>query len=518
VCTAATASLLVDELELCDLGEHRLRDLGRPEHVWQLGASTSFPPLRSGSNLPGNLPTQVTEFVGRVSELENVRVAVESARVVTLTGVGGAGKTRLALQFAAEAQPRFRHGAWLCEFAPLTSPDAVGPLVASVMSVEPGADGDWVAAIVETLASRQLLLVLDNCEHVLDAVATLTAEIIRGCPKVVVVATSREGIGVPGERMMAVGSLALPRTGDGPDLARTTDAVSLFVSRARDVRPLAADDDDTIMAIAQVCRRLDGIPLAIELAAARTQSLSVAEIARHLDDRFQLLTRGARTALGRHQTLRAAIDWSFDLLDETEQRVLIRASVFAGGFTLEAAAAVCDPEPRNTLETLDHVDGLVRRSMLIAEEDGTTTRYRMLETIRQYGAERLEAIGHATETSRAHLDWCAAFAYEAGEQLRRPDDAAWVTRMEAELDNLRAALQFAVSLGELDAAQTLLASAPAGALWANRLGASMAALARTTNSPASKTTSAPTLESAAARRPGGGVLQPALGRSGRRFG
>ena len=215
--------------------------------------------------------------------------------------------------------------------------------------------------------------------------------LVKSCPEVVVVATSREGLGVAGERIMSVGSLALPRVDDRPDVARATDAVSLFVSRARDVRPLAADDDDTIAAIAQVCRRLDGIPLAIELAAARTQSLSVAEIARHLDDRFKLLTRGARTALGRHQTLRAAIDWSFDLLDDAERRVLARASVFAGGFTLDAAAAVCDSPTMTAIEMLDHVDGLVRRSMLIAEEDATTTRYRMLETIRQYAAERLEA-------------------------------------------------------------------------------------------------------------------------------
>ena len=240
------------------------------------------------------------------------------------------------------------------------------------------------------------------------------------------------------------GRSALPQVGDRPDVARAADAVSLFVSRARDVRPLTADDDDTIAAIAQVCRRLDGIPLAIELAAARTQSLSVAEIARHLDDRFKLLTRGARTASGRHQTLRAAIDWSFDLLSEAEQRVLARASVFAGGFTLDAAAAVCDPETTSAIETLDHVDGLVRRSMLIAEEDATMTRYRMLETIRQYAAERLEVIDDPVDTSRAHLEWCSAFAREAGEQLRSPDDAAWIARMERELDNIRIALQFAV--------------------------------------------------------------------------
>ena len=477
VCTATTASLLADDVELEDLGEHRLRDLSRPERVWQLGAG-SFPPLRSGSTLPGNLPTQLTEFVGRESELRDIGEAVESARIVTLTGVGGAGKTRLALQSAAEVQPQFQHGAWLCELAPLTSPDAVEPLVAGALSVEASADGGWVSAIIDKVQDRQLLLVLDNCEHVLDAAATLADAIVRACPEVVVIATSREGLGVAGERILPVGSLGLPRVDDRPDVARTTDAVSLFVSRARDVRPLPADDHDTIAAIAQVCRRLDGIPLAIELAAARTQSLSVPEIARHLDDRFQLLTRGARTALGRHQTLRAAIDWSFDLLGASEQRVLTRASVFAGGFTLDAAATVCDPGTKSALETLDHVDGLVRRSMLIAEEDGATTRYRMLETIRQYGAERLEAAGDAAEISRAHLDWCTGFAHDVGEQLRSPDDAAAAVRMEREVDNIRIALQFAVSIGDLDAAKTLLASAPIGALWDNRLGGSMAALAK----------------------------------------
>jgi predicted ATPase/class 3 adenylate cyclase len=484
VCSHATADvirdLLAEGVGLVDLGEHRLRDLTRSERVFQIthpGLGREFPALRSVDTLPGNLPLQPNIFVGREAELRSIREALDTARIVTLTGVGGVGKTRLALQVAAEAQPRFRHGAWLCELAPLTSPDAVDPLVASVMGVEPAADGVWSSAIVETLASRQLLLVLDNCEHVLDAAATLADALVRSCPEVVLVATSREGLGVTGERIMPVGPLAFPGVGDAPEVARAADAFGLFVSRARDVRPLVADDEDTIAAIAQVCRRLDGIPLAIELAAARTQSLSVAEIALHLDDRFKLLTRGARTALGRHQTLRAAIDWSFDLLNDAEQRVLTRGSVFAGGFTLEAAAAVCDAETMSAIETLDHVDGLVRRSMLIAEDDGTTTRYRMLETIRQYGAERLEAMGKGAETSRAHLKWCTAFALEAGKQLRRPDDAAWVDRMLRELDNIRTALNFAISTSDLDAATTLLASAPAGALWANRLGASMAALA-----------------------------------------
>jgi predicted ATPase/class 3 adenylate cyclase len=476
VCTATTASLLTDELELCDLGEHRLRDLSRPEHVWQIG-SASFPPLRSGSTLPGNLPTQLTEFVGREAELQRMREAVRAARIVTLTGVGGAGKTRLALQFAAEAQPAFRDGVWLCELAPLTSPDAVGPLVGGVLSVEPG-DGGWADALAAALTRRRLLLVLDNCEHVLDAAASLADVLVRSCPEVVVVATSREGLDLVGERVIAVGSLGVPQVGDPSDMARATDAVSLFVSRARDVRPFAADDDDTIASIAGVCRRLDGIPLAIELAAARTRSLTVAEIGRHLNDRFRLLTRGAHAALDRHHTLRATIDWSFDLLSEAEQRVLARVSVFAGGFTLDAAAAVCDPGTTSEIDTLDRIDAVVRRSMLIAEEDAATTRYRMLETIRQYAAERLELIGEVADMRGAHLEWCSSFAREAGSQLRGPNDAIWIARIERELDNIRVALQFAFEIGDLDSAKTLLASMPIGALWDSRLGGSMAALAQ----------------------------------------
>jgi predicted ATPase len=480
LCSDLTSRLLsegLQQVELVDLGEHRLRDLSRPEHVWQLGRAATFPPLRSGSNLPGNLPTQATEFVGRVAELRGVAEAVEAARVVTLTGAGGAGKTRLALQFAAEAQPGFRHGVWLCDLAPLTSPDGVGPLVADVVGVEAGAKGGWIGAIADRLPNRHMLLVLDNCEHVLDGAAALVDAITRGCPEVVVLATSREGLGVAGERIIAVGSLSLPRPDDLPEIARATDAVSLFLARAGDVRALSSDDQ-TIAKIAQVCRRLDGIPLAIELAAARTRSLSVTEISDHLDDRFRLLTRGSRTALGRHQTLRAAIDWSFDLLSEPEQHLLARASVFAGGFTLQAAAAVCDPDAISAIDTLDHVDALVRRSMLIAEEDATTTRYRMLETIRQYAEQRLELTGDTVATSRAHLGWCAAFARGAGEQVRSANDSAAIARFEHELDNVRVALQFAVATGDFDGATALLASVPIGALWDSRLGAAMAALAR----------------------------------------
>jgi predicted ATPase len=468
LCSDLTSRLLSEGLQpvdLVDLGEHRLRDLSRPERVWQIGAAESFPPLRSGEALPGNLPTQLTEFFGRESELSGVRDAFDDARVVTLTGVGGAGKSRLALQYAADAQPGFRDGAWMCALAPLTSSDAVGPLVASVVGAAPVSGGGWPISIAGALRTKEMLLIFDNCEHVLDAAAELVDAVVRECPNVVVLATSREGLGVGGERIVPVGSLA------------SSPAVSLFLSRARDVRPLPAVDDEMLASVEQVCQRLDGIPLAIELAAARTQSLSVREIARLLDDRFSLLTRGARTALSHHQTLKAAIDWSFDLLTEAEQQMLMRASVFAGGFTLDAMAAMCEADGSGRMQVLDLIDALVRRSLLTAEDTELTTRYRMLETIRQYGEERLAMTGNAAEVSRAHLAWCTSFAADVGEQLRGPEDTTAIVRMHAELDNLRSALQYAVANNDLEAVKTLLSSAPIGALWDNPLGAAMAALA-----------------------------------------
>lgn len=409
----------------------------------------------------------MTEFFGREAELSGLRDAFGEARLVTLTGVGGAGKSRLALQHATDAQTGFRDGTWLCALAPLTSPEAVGPLVASVVGAAPVGNEGWPICISSTLRTKQMLLVLDNCEHVLEAAAELADAIVRECPSVVVLATSREGLGVVGERIMPVGPLTL------------TPAVALFLSRARDVRPLPEVEGETLGPVETVCRRLDGIPLAIELAAARTQSLSVREIARLLDDRFNLLTRGARTALSRHQTLKAAIDWSFDLLTEAERRMLMHASVFAGGFTLDAMATMCATQGLERMEVLDQVDSLVRRSLLTAEDDGLTTRYQMLETIRQYGAEHLEMSGDAADVSRAHLAWCESFAVEVGEQLRGPQDATAFVRMEAELDNLRSALQFAVAERDFGAMKTLLLSAPIGALWDNPLGGAVASLATT---------------------------------------
>ena len=484
VCSAATAAVatgvLPDGVFLVDLGEHRLRDLTLAEHLFQVSHKDlplSFPPLRSLDAFPTNLPTQPTRFVGRAEDLGRVGAALAQSRLVTLTGVGGVGKTRLALQAGADALATFPDGVWLVELAGLTDPGIVPEAICTALGVDDQLGRSPEEALAEFVASRQLLVLLDNCEHVIDAAAAVSLRLISGPRGSQVLATSREGLAVPGERVVPVPPLAVPAS-DDPEVVLSCDAVRLFVERAVDARDDFAVGSADAPTLAGLCRRLDGIPLAIELAAARTRSLSVFEITRLLDDRLRLLTRGARTTRGRHQTLRAAIDWSFDLLSEREQHVLARASVFAGGFTLDAAVAVCDPAAKSAIDTLDHVDVLVSRSMLIAEEDATTTRYRMLETIRQYAAERLEMIDEALDASRAHLEWASTFARDAGEQLRSPDDGVGMARVERELDNLRVALQFGVAIGDLEAVKTLLASVPIGALWDSQLGASMAALAK----------------------------------------
>jgi predicted ATPase len=484
VCSAATAAVAIgvlpDGVFLVDLGEHRLRDLTMAEHLFQVthkDLPLSFPPLRTLDAFPSNLPIQPTRFVGRAEDLGRVGAALAQSRLVTLTGVGGVGKTRLALHAGADALPAFPHGVWLVELAGLTDPAMVPETICTALGVQDQLGRSPEEALAEFVASRRLLVLLDNCEHVIESAAAVSLRLISGPTGSQVLATSREGLAVPGERVVPVPPLAVPSS-DDPEVVLSCDAVRLFVERAVDARHDFAVGRADAPTLARLCRRLDGIPLAIELAAARTRSLSVVEIARLLDHRLSLLTRGARTTRGRHQTLRAAIDWSFDLLSEPEQRVLARASVFAGGFPLEAAVAVCDPGAKSAIDTLDHVDALVSRSMLIAEEDATTTRYRMLETIRQYAAERLEMIDEALDASRAHLEWASTFARDAGEQLRSPDDGAGMARMERELDNLRLALRFGVAIGDLEAAKTLLASVPMGALWDSRLGASMAALAK----------------------------------------
>jgi predicted ATPase/class 3 adenylate cyclase len=477
VVSAVTAGLCDDAFPLVDLGEHRLRDLSRAEHVWQVDLDEErFPQLRSLDHLPGNLPVQLTEFVGRSDDVTQVAKALDTYRVVTLTGVGGVGKTRLALQVAAEFADRFPHGTWFCDLAPVATPDGVVGAIADALGIDVGTAAPD-RALATWLRHHQALLVVDNCEHVLDEAARVVEHLVRSCSELSVLATSREGLAAPGEQILSVRSLGVPAHGADTTAIVEAESVRLFLDRARSVRSDLPLDARTVAAISDICRRLDGIPLAIELAAARMQSLSAAEIDERLDQRFRLLTRGGRVAMGRQHTLQTAVDWSYQLLEAAERSVLRRASVFAGGFTLAAAEQVAANDDVDAFSVLDLLDALVRRSMLVAEECDGATRYRLLETIRQFAAERLDEAGDAEAARAAHLAWCRGFMAEASTGLRGIDGQAWVTRLDRELDNWRAAIAYAIVTSDLDALGDLFGSVPTLSLYGTRAGSAFASAA-----------------------------------------
>jgi len=451
----ATSELVHDALPagvtLVDLGEHRLRDLSRPERVFQAGAG-EFPPLRSLDAFPGNLPAQVTSFVGRDADLAEIAAAFDECRVLTLTGVGGVGKTRLALQVAAERLPRYPDGAWLVELGPIGDADAVVEVVAAALGIQQHQGSSLGESVIEALRTKQMLIVLDNCEHLLDAAADLVDAVVRSCPTVHVLATSREALDVPGERAKRLRSLPLPASSESTADLALNEAVRLFVDRAREVRSGFALDEATAPAVVQICRRLDGIPLALELAAARVASMQPADISTRLDERFRLLTGGRRTAVERHHTLRAAVDWSYDLLNDRERSVFDRLAVFAGGFTLDAAEHVVAGDGIDARDVLDLLETLVARSMVRLDESAAETRYELLETMRQYARERLEAGTDPDERRALHGHYFLDFARRAAAGLLGPDEETWVRRTEADLDNLRAAFTSAADRGDLDVA------------------------------------------------------------------
>jgi class 3 adenylate cyclase len=342
---------LPEEIRFQDLGEHRLRDLARPERVFQLlhpDLPADFPPLSSLNTLPNNLPQQVTSFIGREKEMAEVRRLLSTTRLLTLTGSGGTGKTRVSLQVAADLLEGDGDGVWLVELAPLADPSLVSQAVATALGVREEPGKPLSQTLVEFLKPKRLLLLLDNCEHLLSACAELAGLILRSCPGVQILATSREGLNIPGETTYRLPSLSLPDPRQLPSTVESVsqyEAVRLFIDRATAAVPAFAVTNQNAPAVAQLCVRLDGIPLAIELAAARVKAMSVEQINGRIADMFRLLTGGSRTALPRQQTLRAAIDWSYDLLSEKEKILLRRLSVFAGGWALEAAEQVCaDPE------------------------------------------------------------------------------------------------------------------------------------------------------------------------------
>jgi non-specific serine/threonine protein kinase len=414
----------------------------------------------------GNLPAQATSFVGRAAELAELRSLVPGgSRLVTIVGPGGIGKSRLALQVAAEALDRADGGVWLVELAPVAEPELVARTAAAVLQVREEPGRPMLDTLVNAVSDRRLLVVLDNAEHVLGAVAKLADVMMRSCPRAWLLVTSREPLGISGERLFRVPSLAVPPADlAAQDRLAAFESVQLFAERASMHRQGFAVNAANAAAVAAVCVRLDGIPLALELAAARLGSLSVPEISSRLDQRFRLLTGGSRTALPRHQTLRALIDWSYDLLDPEEQIMLGQLSVFAGGWTLEAAEAVTSGDDAGEWLVLDRLAALVDKSLVQTEELHGRTRYRLLETVRHYAAERLavRAGSEPNETRAAHRDHYLALAEAADLHLRGPDEAVWLGRLDVEFDNIRAALAF--SLADPDGAEPGLRLA-AGLRW-----------------------------------------------------
>jgi predicted ATPase/DNA-binding CsgD family transcriptional regulator len=406
---------------------------------------------------PHNLPSELSSFVGREKELTEVKRLLENNRLLTLTGPGGCGKTRLALAAASELVERFEDGVWMVELASLAEPSLVPQAVAFSLGVRERPGSSLTEALSDYLRTRKVLLILDNCEHLIDACAELAEAWLHSCPDLRVLATSREALGITGEIAWPVPSLSLPDLRRVPDLESLPryESARLFVERTAAVRPNFALTEQSAPAVAQVCYRLDGIPLALELAAARTKVLSVEEISARLGDSFRLLAVGSRTAMPRHRTLHATMDWSHELLSEKERVVFRRLSVFAGGFTLEAAESICAGEELQRDEVLELLSQLVDKSLVVAQERDGAARYRLLETIRQYGRERLEEVGEAADVREQHARYYLAVAEEAEPELKVERQVAWLERLETEHDNLRVAMRWLLGRGESEEAARL---------------------------------------------------------------
>jgi predicted ATPase/class 3 adenylate cyclase len=453
-------------LSLRDLGAHRLKDQLEPEHIFQLlhpDLPADFPPLRSLQAFVHNLPRQLTSFIGRDGEMAEIKQLLSKTALLTLTGAGGCGKTRLALQVAADVLEEFEEGVWLVELAALADSTLVPQTVAAALGVREEPGRPLTETLIDYLRPRQVLLLLDNCEHLLSASAQLADTSLRACPRLRVLVTSREGLGIAGETTYRVPSLSLPDLQHLPPVAALSqfEATRLFVDRAAAAVPSFTLNEQNAPSVAEVCYRLDGIPLAIELAAARVKALPVEQITRRLDDRFRLLTGGSRAALPRQQTLRATIDWSYDLLSEAERMLLRRLSVFAGGWTLEAAEAVGAGEGINDDEVQELLTTLVEKSLVLYEEQRGEARYRLLETVRQYSRERLLESGEMQVVCSRHASFYLNFAEQAEPELRRSDQVGWLNRLDVEHDNLRAALEWSL-LGDNQGEVGLRL---AGALW-----------------------------------------------------
>ncbi|HSS25657.1 MAG TPA: adenylate/guanylate cyclase domain-containing protein [Mycobacterium sp.] len=451
VLVADSTAGLLSGVDLLDLGPRRLRDVPVPVGLFQVraaGLQTEFPPLRALDTTPGNLRPPTTSLIGRESEVAEIGDAVKAHRLVTLTGVGGVGKTRLATEVAGQLVDEYPDGVWFFELAAVTDPAAVPDAVAAVLGITQQLGKTVSESVAAALEGRLRLLVIDNCEHVLAAAADLIEAILAHSATVRILATSREGLGVRDEQVWPVRSLD---AASGIDSA----AVSLFVERAQGMAPsFSMADGDEAAAVTEICQRLDGIPLAIELAASRMASMTASEMRDRLDHRFRLLV-GSRRGLERHHTLRHAMAWSYDLLDDTEKTVLDRCSVFAGGFDLQSACAVAGSDDLDEYAILEVLDALVRKSLLIADRSAGRTRFSMLETIRQFAEEQLVAHGEASQIRAAHSRYFAGREADILALWDSPRQREAYDWFSVELANLRAAFRWAADHGDLDVAATI---------------------------------------------------------------
>ena len=449
----ASAELLHHELPagitLSDMREHRLRGLPGLERLWQViasGLQHDFPPLQSLSEIPNNLPAQLTSFVGRKKELEDIKKLLLHAPLLTLIGPGGTGKTRLSIQTAGELLSHYIDGVWFVELAPLFDPLLVPRTTAIAIGLRDEPQRPVIDMLCDYLRDKRMLILLDNCEHLVDACAQMANKILQVAPHVRILASSREALGIAGEVTYRVPALGLPDAARLPSIESLSqyEAVKLFIERAVSALPSFTVTNDNAPFVAQVCHRLDGIPLAIELAAAKIRVLNIEQIARRLDDLFHLLRGGSRTALGHHQTLRAAIDWSYNLLPGDEQVFFKRLSIFAGGWTLEAAEFVCSDGNVDRDDVLDLLEHLINKSLVIVDEGPHETRYRFLETIRKYASEKLLESGESERLREKHLEYFLYLAETASPHLIRPEQLDWLARIEADYENLRTALHWSV--------------------------------------------------------------------------
>jgi len=447
-----------------DLGTHVLRDLTDPEGIHQVlhpALPAEFPPLRGVETHRHNLPAELSVFVGREAELAEAQALFQLHRLVTLTGTSGCGKTRLALRLAADLLDGFPDGVWLVELATVSKPELVAPSLARALAIREEPGRSLADAVVDHLAGRHALLVLDNAEHLIDAVAEQAVQLLRQAPKLSILVTSQEPLNVEGEGLLRVPSLACPRPSRLPPLEelRAFPAVRLFELRAAGIQRGFELTDDIARPVAEICWRLDGIPLAIELAAARVRLMSCRQIAERLDSRFRLLTTGTRTALHRHQTLRAAVEWSYELLSPREQELFESIAIFAGGFRIEDAERLCAAQGIGAFEMLDRLAGLIDKSLALVDRQRGEDRYRMLETLRSFGLERSRERGQLASLTELYIAHYRELAEEAQPGLSGAEQPRWLQRLEVEHDNLRAALTWAKDAEPEEALRL------AGALW-----------------------------------------------------